>query len=596
MATDPAQHLDGQDPEARFEAEFEHLLEAVVAGHDQPGAIRPYLFRHTIAFAAFDHQCQLQWRNDSFESWLDIGCVDLELCRKASVEKQPATVLMKDTLERPVLVIYAPAAQAQRWAGIDRTLAQYTRNSDHVAVAALSLSHMGDEIERAARAMGLSNLEARIAGALFALGSIKKAAVHAKVTYHTARKALSNAMKVTGLTRQTSLIQKLSQLATVTSPPRDAVENILIDVYNLTRRDAKLVHLLCEGYSRSDAADIAGLSAAVAKDRFAHIFETLDITSATNLPPLVMSAFGAAALLHEAEPIVRSPHVRRAPLRLIQGPDARMIAVNDYGPKEGSPVLIVHSSLSTRHQFRTVIEALQSNGFRPFTIDRPGFGLTDPAEESPDRFATGTHDVAVVCDQLGFEKIDVLTRGGAFHALALARDLKDRIGKVIVINPDLLQHDCSKRKGQLGMVRFAFDRYPDSIAKVAAWIASSLSKTRIETIIRFGVGDAQSDIESFSDTRNLDDFARSIMAFSTGQLSGFIREQRGYVLQTAVAGVEDGSNWRILLGDDDPIHDVAEMKSYWSRTVPGAEFQDVPGAGRFISLSHTQNVIDILKN
>ncbi|MCY6379176.1 alpha/beta fold hydrolase [Hoeflea prorocentri] len=583
------------DPlEEQFKAEFEDRLEAAIARPDTENTVRPFLFEKTISFAVIDSAGTIIWTDRKFDDWLRQDDIDIEIGAAVSKKREAAHALIKDRSQRPALLTYASADLAQRWFVLEPKLSTHVRTSDTIVVAAVSLSHMTDEIEYAARALGMSNLEARVSAALFAQGSIKRAAAQAGVTYHTARKALSGAMKSVGVSRQTSLMRRLSELATVSAPPRAAVENILIDVFDLTRRDAKLVHLLCEGYSRSEAAKVAGMSAAIAKDRFAHIFLRLDIASATDLPPLVMGAFASAMLLQETPALIETGRRARAPLRLIRSTDNRVIAVNDYGPETGQPVLIAHSSLSTRHAFQTVVDCLQQNGYRPFSIDRPGFGLTDDLEELPDRFATGTDDVVTVCDKFGFEKIHAITRGGAFHVLALARSAPERLDRVLVINPDLLQHDCSQRKGYLGMVRYAFDRYPDSIEKVARWIASTMSRKRIATIIRVGIGDAPADLESFADARNFDDYLRSIMPFSTGRLSGFIREQKGYVLQKEIEGLESAHNWTVLLGNSDPIHDIEEIRSYWTAKLPGARWHVFQDAGRYISLSHTEKVVALL--
>ena len=86
-------------------------------------------------------------------------------------------------------------------------------------------------------------------------------------------------------------------------------------------------------------------------------------------------------------------------------------------------------------------------------------------------------------------------------------------------------------------MRLAFDRYPHSVERVANWTSSHLSPKRLETIIRSGVGDAPADLNSFTDARNMADYIRTLTAFSTGRLGGFIRAQRGYVLQTEITGL-----------------------------------------------------------
>jgi len=582
--------------EAQFVAEFETRLAEVVAGAALEGMVRPLLHRATLSFAGLDASGAISWTDDRFGTWVDVGEAQSIASRILSEPSSEKFGLTKSPQERPVLLTVVKTSSVSAWTSLDPSVRDQLEQSAEDVLIAVSLSHMSDEVEFAARALGLSNLEARVCAALFMHGNIKRAAVHADVSYHTARKALSGAMKTLGVSRQTSLIRKLSELATVAAPPREAVEQIVIDVFGFERRDAKLIHLLCEGFSRADAAKIVGISQAIAKDRFAYIFQELGISSATDLPPLVMSAFAAAVVVHDAPPLLKEARRDRAPLRLIRDADERVIAVNDYGPAGGVPVLIAHSSLSTRHPFMSFIDALRSTGFRPFTIDRPGFGLTDHAPELPDRFETGADDVETVCEAFGFETIHVVTRGGAFHALALARRFPELIGRVVVINPDLLQHDCSNRKGRLGLVRHAFDRHPNSVERVARWTSSYLSRKRIETIIRAGIGDAPADIASFSDKQNLDDYVRSITAFSTGTLSGFIREQRGYVLQTEIAGLASATNWVILMGESDPIHDPTEILDYWTTKLPGAEMKRVVGAGRFLSLSHPESVIDALNN
>ena len=588
-------HIPADPEEARFAAEFEERLKEVVARADGENPARPYLYKATISFAVVTRSGATVWADHKFDDWLAPEALDARLCQTVWEGDEPSYSLTKDKQNRPVLLTYAPASVAKRWSSLNAQLEEQIETPNTVAVAVLSLSHLADEVEFAARALGLSNLEARVSAALFVHGSKKRAAAHAGVTYHTARKAVSEAMKTAGVSRQTSLVRKLAQLAAVNLPPREASEQILIDVFGLKQHDAKLVHLLCEGYSRNDAARISGLSTSVAKDRFAHIFQHLEIETATDLPQLVMGAFAAAVLVHEAPPPLQPGRQARAPLKLIRSPEGRVIAVNDYGPRNAQPVLIAHSSLTTRHPFLKLVRALQAAGCRPFTIDRPGFGLTDDLEELTDRFATGVADVVTVCDALDFGKIHVISRGGAFHVLALARYAPERIDRVVVINPDLLQHDCSNRKGYLGVVRHVFDRYPDSIERVVKWISSQLSRKRMETVIRAGIGDAPADLESFSDAQNFEDYIRSITAFWTGRLSGFIREQRGYVLQTQVEGLEDARNWTVLLGGSDPIHDVEEIKSFWKKKLPGARMRTLPDAGRFISLSHTSEVVSSLR-
>ncbi|MEM9495124.1 MAG: alpha/beta fold hydrolase [Pseudomonadota bacterium] len=580
--------------EERFEAEFETRLETILAQPSSESIVRPFLYEMTVACGVLGRNNDVVWHDAKLKTWIDADRLSGAICERVRSQGVVEHALIDDVENRPLLLTYAPTSIAQAWLSVLPALDVGVLETGAVVVCAVSLGHLSDELHHAARALGLSNLEARVCTALFTCGSTRRAAAHAGVTYNTARKALALAMSKLNISRKTALVRKLAELATASAPSRDDVERIFIDIFGLKGRQASLALLLCEGHTRASAAKALGISYAVAKDHFAQIFEKLSVESAADIPRLVMEAFTAAMLAGSAAPPVFHMRREKTPLRLFQRTDHGLIAASDYGPPAGQPVLIVHSSVSTRHPFRKVVTALQDAGFRPVTIDRPGFGLSDDVASPPDPFEAGADDVALVCAALGFEKIDVLTRGGAFHALALARRYADLIGRVVVINPDLLQEHCSQRKGHIGVVRAAFDRYPGRIEEIAKWVGRQLTPERARTIIRMGIEGSDVDCGSFEDRENMDDYCRSVMAFSTGRINGFVREQRGYATLPDVEGVHCAQNWTILLGEDDPIHDPAEILAFWRKKLPGATVRKIVGANRFISLSHTKEVVAAL--
>lgn len=58
--------------------------------------------------------------------------------------------------------------------------------------------------------------------------------------------------------------------------------------------------------------------------------------------------------------------------------DGSRVAWSEYGSVTGRPVLVVHSSMTTRFVSRRLLRALQTRGCRPIAIDLPGFGLSEP--------------------------------------------------------------------------------------------------------------------------------------------------------------------------------------------------------------------------
>ena len=90
---------------------------------------------------------------------------------------------------------------------------------------------------------------------------------------------------------------------------------------------------------------------------------------------------------------------------------AASIGYSDFGPADGKPVLILHSTITSRAPPTRLVTALQATGFRPLAIDRPGFGDTDAGGSPADPYLLAAHDVAAVCAALGIERLDVVARG-----------------------------------------------------------------------------------------------------------------------------------------------------------------------------------------
>ncbi len=109
----------------------------------------------------------------------------------------------------------------------------------------------------------------------------------------------------------------------------------------------------------------------------------------------------------------------------IRLPDGRTLAFARYGASEGTPVLFLQGTPSSRlmHPPEEISRELAAN---LILIDRPGFGGSDPA---PGRtLLDWTRDVPAVLDHLGIGRfLTVGVSGGGPYALAIARTWPDRV-------------------------------------------------------------------------------------------------------------------------------------------------------------------------
>lgn len=98
---------------------------------------------------------------------------------------------------------------------------------------------------------------------------------------------------------------------------------------------------------------------------------------------------------------------------------SRRIAFSELGDPNGLPVIYAHGFPSSRREALLIAGAAAAAGARIITIDRPGYGDSDPA---PARMLTDwPDDVAAVADALGIARFALLgISGGGPYALACA--------------------------------------------------------------------------------------------------------------------------------------------------------------------------------
>lgn len=116
--------------------------------------------------------------------------------------------------------------------------------------------------------------------------------------------------------------------------------------------------------------------------------------------------------------------------------DGRRIGYAQYGVADGIPLLEFHGVPGSRH-YRLDEHALDAAGVRLLTLERPGFGLSDPL---PGRtLLDWPRDVGAVADALGLERFGVFgVSAGGPSAVACGYALPERVavaGLVCAVGP-----------------------------------------------------------------------------------------------------------------------------------------------------------------
>lgn len=110
------------------------------------------------------------------------------------------------------------------------------------------------------------------------------------------------------------------------------------------------------------------------------------------------------------------------------------------GPDNGQPVVYLHGAPGSRREQHLVREAvLERFGVRLISVDRPGYGATDPL---PGDRVIRVQDVLAVCDFLGIEQAPVIAvSSGGSYALALAAVAPDRVTRLVLSSAQMPYDD-----------------------------------------------------------------------------------------------------------------------------------------------------------
>jgi pimeloyl-ACP methyl ester carboxylesterase len=103
----------------------------------------------------------------------------------------------------------------------------------------------------------------------------------------------------------------------------------------------------------------------------------------------------------------------------------RRIAFSELGAHDGYPALYAHGFPSSRREAMLIDAAARDVGVRLVSIDRPGYGDSDPLPQR--RIADWPDDAAAVADALALERFGLVgVSGGGPYALACAARLSQR--------------------------------------------------------------------------------------------------------------------------------------------------------------------------
>jgi pimeloyl-ACP methyl ester carboxylesterase len=269
----------------------------------------------------------------------------------------------------------------------------------------------------------------------------------------------------------------------------------------------------------------------------------------------------------------------------------RRLGWAEYGDGGGRPVLAFHGLPGSRRQRHPDEGVALALGARMLHLERPGFGISDPA---PGRTLSGwAADVAEACDLLGVDALRIAgVSGGGPYALACAALLGHRVERVAFISG--VGPPQAMRAGRYSpLVRLGFALAPRGawtvrpFAALAGAIARRLPERYFELL---GAGLNATDRRVFA--------RREIREM-------FVEDMREAFAQPGSAMADDlalvASRWdfdprtiraplRLWHGTEDRIVPLAAAQAI-AESVPRAELRVLQGEGHFLVFERWSEIL-----
>lgn len=520
---------------------------------------------------------------------------DLRPLLKRALREGPVVSLVEGAAGAAFTAWVGDARAAGRWPLEPDAVAALDAGPERLAVVVSAPSRSSELARRAARALDLTALEARLAEALLFAPNLEVAAADAGVGRETARDALRRINAKAGVRRTPELIARLLEVMCAAHGQGQAAVDaddagLAETAFALTPAEARVAAQVARGATAPEAALALGLSPETVKTHMKAVLQKTGAKGAKDLARLLVEARELVAVASAAEPVLGEEE-GGGRLRLIPSRDgARRIALIDYGPYDGEPVLVFHGAAAGRRLPDRFRQGLVAAGFRPIVVQRPGFGLTDPAQG--DVIAATVDDMVAVIDRLRLGRVHLLSRDTAAPAtLELARRHPDLLGRVVLMNPHPPVRLADDRASFIAAVQRHLLRNGDLVVTFAEFLRRQTTTQMLERILDRAFSEVAPDAAALQDRQVREFLIRDIQAMCARSVHGFAAEHAVYAAHWSPPGdIIPRGRWTVALSTELPGH----VDPRWLG-VPDLEVVRIEGAGILPQFTHPDHLVALLR-
>lgn len=509
------------------------------------------------------------------------------LLRRA-LREGPVVSLAEGALGAAFTAWVGVAAHAGRWPMGAEAAEALNAAPDRLAVVVSAPSRSSELARRAARALDLTALEARLAEALMFAPNLEVAAAEAGVGRETARDALRRINAKAGVRRTPELVARLIGIMCAAGEAADDDAALAAEAFRLTPAESRVAARVARGATAPEAARELGLSPETVKTHVRSVLQKTGAHGVKDLARLLTEARALVTVASAAEAL-SSEEEGGGRLRILPSLDAaRRVALIDYGPYDGDPVLVFHGAAAGRRlppAFRT---ALIAAGLRPIVVQRPGFGLTDPADG--DYLASAAADMAAVVERLRLKSVHMLARDtGAAAAFEFARGFPRMLGRAVLLNPHPPMSLGDERRTFGAAVQKHLLRNPDLVVAFAEFLRRQATTQLLERILDKALDEVEADRGALRDPVVRRFLVRDIQAMCARSAWGFAAEHAVYANGWEQPSDLPDRPWRVA----GATGLTGRRPETWLR-LPRAEHIALEGAGVLPQFTHPDALVRLL--
>ncbi|HRD28264.1 MAG TPA: alpha/beta hydrolase, partial [Caulobacter sp.] len=271
----------------------------------------------------------------------------------------------------------------------------------------------------------------------------------------------------------------------------------------------------------------------------------------------------------------------------------RRIAVTDYGPRSGKPVIVMHGAATGRRLPPAMVVAMHARGLRPLVPQRPGYGLTDVADQP--YLEQCASDMARLMDALRIDQARLLVRDSATPAgLLFANQHPDRVASGVIVNPKwplrALSHSAPRPTSLMAALGNLFVESPQLIGLVGEILRRQTRTEMLEKVMRQSLAHLPCDQETLREPGVLDALVQDAQGMFARSSMGFTSEHMAFVTGWDLPETVGGARWTVAECGQLTLPDAM---SVWGR-LPNATFQVIPNAGLLVYFTHPEVVADLV--